>query len=66
MPSEDPDLIKANLIAQLTGAVRWTQTIENIVGDGFVDFVEVGGNGRVLSGLIRKIKRDVNVKTIEV
>lgn len=63
-PETDPAIIRENLIAQLTGAVRWTQTIENMVKGGISSFVEVGGSGKVLSGLIRKIDRNVNIETL--
>ncbi|MFD2598381.1 ACP S-malonyltransferase [Sphingobacterium corticis] len=52
----DPAEIKANLIAQLTGAVRWTQTVENMLADGAENFVEVGP-GNVLQGLVKKVNR---------
>tara|TARA_A100001011_G_scaffold86902_1_gene91295 strand:- start:5203 stop:6081 length:879 start_codon:yes stop_codon:yes gene_type:complete len=55
-----PDEIKANLIAQLTGPVRWTQTIKQMIADGATHFIEVGP-GKVLQGLIKKI--DNNVET---
>jgi len=57
-PVTDPATIRQNLIAQLTAPVRWTQTIENMLADGITEFVEVGGSGGVLRGLIRKINRD--------
>jgi len=56
-PSLDPATIKKNLIAQLTGAVRWTQTVSNMIQDGATSFVEVGP-GNVLQGLVKKINRD--------
>lgn len=56
-PYVDPAQIRQNLIAQLTGAVRWTQTISNMIQDGAASFVEVGP-GNVLQGLVRKINRD--------
>lgn len=56
--SQDPDLIKKNLIEQLTGAVKWTQSILQMRNDGISHFVEVGGNGKVLTGLIKKISAD--------
>jgi len=52
----DPAKIKANLITQLTGAVRWTQTIEQMIADGADEFVEVGP-GNVLQGLVKKVNR---------
>lgn len=63
-PHTDPDEIKANLVAQLTGAVLWTQTIQNMESDGLTSFVECGGNGKVISGLIRKINRSLEVESI--
>jgi [acyl-carrier-protein] S-malonyltransferase len=57
-PSIDPDEIKANLVAQLTSPVRWTQTIRNMISDGATLFTEVGP-GKVLQGLIKKINKDV-------
>jgi len=55
-PYIDPQHIKANLIAQLTGAVRWTQTIEHMLADGATSFIEVGP-GNVLQGLVKKVNR---------
>jgi len=52
----DPARIKANLITQLTGAVRWTQTIEQMIADGADEFIEVGP-GNVLQGLVKKVNR---------
>lgn len=52
----DPETIKTNLISQLTGAVRWTQTIENMIADGAAEFIEVGP-GNVLQGLVKKVNR---------
>lgn len=60
----DPESIKANLKTQLTAPVRWTQTMENMIGDGFQQFYEVGGNGTVLSGFLKRIQRDLPVKSI--
>jgi [acyl-carrier-protein] S-malonyltransferase len=57
-PSTDVATIKANLIAQLTGAVRWTQSVQNMVADGATSFVECGP-GKVLQGLVKKISADV-------
>ncbi|MFC0317424.1 MULTISPECIES: ACP S-malonyltransferase [Olivibacter] len=52
----DPAKIKENLIAQLTGAVKWTQTIEHMLADGATSFTEVGP-GNVLQGLVKKVNR---------
>ncbi|XJR87290.1 ACP S-malonyltransferase [Elizabethkingia anophelis] len=49
----DPDEIKANLIKQLTGPVKWTQSVRNMIKDGATNFVEVGP-GKTLQGLIKK------------
>ena len=53
-PATDPAEIKANLLAQLTSPVRWTQSIKNMLSDGADHFVELGP-GKVLQGLIAKI-----------
>jgi [acyl-carrier-protein] S-malonyltransferase len=53
----DPEIIKANLNAQLTAPVKWTQTIQQMIADGAFEFIEVGP-GKVLQGLIRKINKD--------
>ncbi len=58
VPTTDPEAIKANLITQLTGAVKWTQTIEHMIADGANEFVEVGP-GNVLQGLVKKVSREV-------
>ena len=50
----DPEEIKQNLIKQLTGPVKWTQTVQNMVKDGAQTFIEVGP-GKTLQGLIKKI-----------
>jgi len=55
--SIDPEVIKSNLIAQLTSPVRWTQSILNMISEGATSFVEIGP-GNVLSGLIKKINPD--------
>ena len=56
LPHTDPEEIKANLIAQLTSPVRWTQSVLNMRADGAETFTECGP-GNVLTGLIRKIKK---------
>jgi [acyl-carrier-protein] S-malonyltransferase len=58
LPNTEPDKIKANLIAQLTAPVRWTQTVENMIKDGAVSFSEAGP-GNVLQGLVKKINNTV-------
>lgn len=54
---KDPDVIKKNLIAQLTAPVKWTQSVEHMVADGAVEFIEVGP-GSVLQGLVKKIAKE--------
>jgi [acyl-carrier-protein] S-malonyltransferase len=62
MPSSEPDTIKANLVAQLTSPVRWTQSSLNMISDGATIFTEVGP-GNVLQGLIKKADRSANVQS---
>jgi [acyl-carrier-protein] S-malonyltransferase len=57
-PQTDPLVIKQNLIAQLTGPVRWTQTVKNMVAGGATSFTELGP-GKVLQGLVAKIDNSV-------
>ena len=56
----DPAQIKANLIAQLTGAVKWTQSVEAMVADGANNFTEFGP-GKVLQGLVQKVYKEAVV-----
>ncbi|MEM6967337.1 MAG: ACP S-malonyltransferase [Bacteroidota bacterium] len=63
-PQRDPEKIKLNLIAQLTSPVMWTQTVQNMIKDGVNQFVEVGGEGKVLRGLIRRIDRKVKSEAL--
>ncbi len=58
LPYTDSAIIKTNLIAQLTGAVRWTQTVQNMLANGATSFTEVGP-GSVLQGLVKKVDRSV-------
>lgn len=58
LPHTDPAEIKANLVAQLTAPVRWTQTVKNMIADGATEFIELGP-GKVLQGLVLKIDRNV-------
>ncbi|WP_295648100.1 ACP S-malonyltransferase [uncultured Mucilaginibacter sp.] len=57
-PYTDPESIKANLVSQLTGPVRWTQTMQRMLQDGATSFTEVGP-GNVLQGLVKKVDRAV-------
>ncbi|HEY3266424.1 MAG TPA: ACP S-malonyltransferase [Armatimonadota bacterium] len=55
--------VRANLIAQVTGQVRWEETVLNMCADGHNHFVEVGP-GSVLAGLIRRISADAVVHSV--
>ena len=59
-PYTNPNEIKQNLIDQLTGSVRWTQSIQHMISDGATQFIEVGP-GNALMGMIKKINADVEV-----
>ena len=63
-PHTDPAEIKANLVAQLTAPVRWTQSVQNMVADGATEFVELGP-GKVLQGLVAKISREVTISGMQ-
>ncbi|MGL5228964.1 MAG: ACP S-malonyltransferase, partial [Bacteroidales bacterium] len=60
-PATDPEVIKVNLIAQLTAPVRWTQSVKNMIEGGAIEFTEVGP-GAVLQGLVKKINKEVATK----
>lgn len=60
-PETDAKNIQENLIAQLTGPVRWTQCVNNMIADGAGKFIEIGP-GKVLRGLIRRISREVEME----
>ena len=59
-----PEIIKQNIIAQLTAPVRWTQISRNMLADGVSEFTELGP-GMVLKGLINKVSADVVVESKE-
>lgn len=59
----DASTIKQNLIAQLTGAVKWTQSVQAMVADGASKFTEVGP-GKVLQGLVQKISKETVVEGV--
>lgn len=64
LPSTDPDEIKMNLIAQLTAPVKWTQTMQHMIADGVSEFVEVGGTGKVIKGMILRVNRRMPISAI--
>lgn len=59
----DVDMIKENLIAQLTAPVKWTQSVQNMVNDGATQFLECGP-GKVLQGLVKKIYKEAQTASI--
>jgi [acyl-carrier-protein] S-malonyltransferase len=63
LPSIDIEVIKKNLIDQLTAPVRWTQLVQNMVKDGGTSFIECGP-GKVLQGLVKKIAPQVEVSSL--
>ncbi|HDP98996.1 MAG TPA: [acyl-carrier-protein] S-malonyltransferase [bacterium] len=62
-PETDAAQIKQLLYQQLTFPVRWVETIQNMVADGITEFIELGP-GKVLAGLVKRIDRKVNVRTV--
>jgi len=59
-PAKDASEVKANLIAQLTSPVKWTQTLQNMEKNGISDFVEIGP-GKVLQGLVKRTISNANI-----
>ncbi len=59
-----PNVIKANLIKQLTAPVRWTQIMQNMIADGVTQVYEVGGNGKVLRGMFSQVDRNLASEAI--
>ncbi len=62
-PTTDPDIIRQRLTEQLTAPVRWTQSIQQMVADGAIHFVEAGP-GKVLQGLVKRIAPQAQVESI--
>ena len=60
LPEISVDNIKNNLISQLTSPVKWTQSVNKMIEDGCMNFIEIGP-GKVLQGLVKKINRDSDV-----
>ena len=63
LPATDIELIKQNLVAQLTAPVKWTQSVQKMVADGATEFIE-SGPGKVLQGLVKKIHPEAEVRSI--
>lgn len=61
-PQSDSEVIKRNVIAQLTAPVRWTQSAKNMIADGIDTYTELGP-GNVLQGLIKKVNTEVEVES---
>lgn len=59
----DPELIRRLLVEQVTGLVRWRESVQHLKGEGIEEIVEVGA-GKVLAGLVRRIDKDVAVRSI--
>lgn len=64
LPTTDPEVIKANVLKQLTSPVRWTKTVQNMIADGAIKFVEIGP-GSVLQNLVGRISADVLTEGIQ-
>lgn len=60
----EPEIIRRNLINQLTSPVRWTQIMQNMIADGASQFIEVGGTGKVIRGFIARIDRQMPTETL--
>jgi len=63
LPATDVEVIKENLVAQLTAPVKWTQSVQKMIADGATEFIE-SGPGKVLQGLVKKINREAEVRSI--
>ncbi len=59
------DIIKENLVAQLTSPVRWTQTMMNMIANGMDEYIEVGP-GKVLQGLLKKVDRSISTSSASI
>jgi len=58
-PNQSAEVIRQHLIDQVTSPVRWTATLQHLITDGFGTFIEVGGKGKILLGMLRKVSREV-------
>jgi [acyl-carrier-protein] S-malonyltransferase len=59
---KDPEIIKTNLVAQLTSPVRWTRIMQNMIADGANNITEIGP-GKVLQGLFKKMDRKIQTQS---
>lgn len=64
-PTKDPEIIKANLISQLTAPVKWTKIVKNMISDGATTFTEVGP-GNILQGLCKKIESNCKTESASI
>lgn len=62
-PLTDPEAIRARLVEQVTGAVRWRESVAFMAGAGVTRFVEVGA-GKVLAGLVKRIAADASAESV--
>lgn len=62
-PLSDPDAIRASLVAQVTGTVRWRECVQAMAAAGVTDFVELG-SGKVLAGLVKRIAAGTTTASI--
>ena len=58
----DTDKIRKNLMGQLTSSVRWTQTMQNMISNGYVEYIEFGA--KVLSGFFKRVDRSLNMTQV--
>ncbi len=63
-PATDPNAIRDQLVRQVTGRVRWTESVEAMVNDSVSRFVELG-SGKVLTGLVKRIDKEVEAIPVE-
>ena len=62
--SLESNVIKQNLISQLTSPVKWTQTVKNMLSDGATSFTEMGP-GKTLQGLVKKVDRQIETAGVQ-
>ena len=63
LPAIDVEVIKKNLVDQLTAPVKWTQSVQKMVADGATEFIECGP-GNVLQGLVKKIHKEAETRSV--